>query len=446
MFRSLLRVSLVVWCTITSVAFAADNLALDFTSNIVLENAVLNTTFNVTGNFTSSVAELLQNSFGSSALKARVFNVYPHLVVSTEAWYSGAASSVETSVNTINTTYEKLAADDSLAVDVSGKLSHLCMRNIGQQPTVVDYTNNCSFFNEALAPGAVNSTCPRNLTVSIYTNNSDPVSMRTALCNFLPTDCDLITNVTASQVSVTINGTQVLVYLMPFTITAQDREATLTLLVAYAHYASFLVEQKIVYILVNGVRVFYQGDMQQLWAVGTMSQCAQRMWYLIFLIILVPVILILSQQMYYWGRRSGKRSIKNAEKDIRAGVHLSNMPWANFGSSGYQYGPPQGYPGGYGGAELQQQVNPYMQQSLNPPQFYGQQWGGPQFGGPQQFGSLPQQQYGGLQRQQQSQVPPGTLTNRNAQWPYNGQQPQANPNQWGGYSNSGAQAGWGQQQ
>lgn len=450
MLRTFFTVALVVFCTVANAPLVSGNLALDFTTEIVLENAILNTTFGVTGAFTDSVAEVLQSALSASALSTRVYAVYPHLVVSSEVWYTGAVSSVETSVYTVNNTYQALVAGGSATSDISGKLSYLCTESIGQQPTLIDYTDNCSFFNEIMPPSTDSSTCLRNLSVLIYTNSSDATAMRIALCSFLPTSCDLITNATATQATVTISGSQASVYVMPFTITSQDRKATLTLLVAYANYASFLVEQKIVYILVDGVRVFYQGDLQQLWTVGTMGQCVQRMWYLIFLIILVPVLLILGQQVFYWGRRSGKRSVKAAEGDIRAGVYRRAPPWGNPGPMGYQYGPPQSYPGGYGGAEMMQQqpqqlANPFMQQNSVPQQFYSQQRGGPQqWGGPPQFGNVQQQQqqrYGGFQQQ----LPPGTVTNRNAQGPYNGQQPQTNANQWGGYGGGGAQAGWGQQ-
>jgi hypothetical protein len=449
MLRSFFLPVLALLCAFASVGLVNANLALDFTSEIVLENAVLNASFNVTGDFTNSVASILQSSLGASTLSASVYTVYPHLVISTETWYSGTAASVENRVNTINSTYQKLVSDDSVSMDVSGKLSYLCMRNIGQQPTFVDYSNNCSFYDETMPPRSDSRTCMRNLSVSIYTNSSDATAMRAALCSFLPTECDLITNATVSQASVTLGGTAVSVYVMPFTITSRDREATLALLVAYANFASFLVEQKVVYILVDGVRVFYQGNLQQLWTVGTMGQCVQRMWYLIFLIILVPVILILSQQMFYWGRRSGKRSVKKAEADIRAGVSRGMNLWANFGAAGYQYGPPPGYPrnypGGYPGNEMQQQQqqqqgNSFLQQRGPPQSFYGQQWGGQQYGGPQQSSNpqlqrqQQQQQFGGLQlplptlqQQQQQQLvfppqnQPGSLTKRNMQWSYNGQ-------------------------
>lgn len=462
---SFVLLALIVLCTTANLALVNGDIALDYTSEIVLKNAVLNATFSITSEFTSGIAGILQDSLGASALSAQVYNAYPHLVISSEVWYTGSTTQVETSVHAIDTTYQKLASDSSLAEDVSGKLSYLCMRNIGQQPTIVDYSESCSFFNQTIPPSTDGTMCLRNLTVSIYTNSSDTTAMRSALCNFLPTDCDLITSATASQVIVPLNGTSTTVYLMNFIITSQDREATLALLVAYANYASFLVERKIVYILVDGVRVFYQGDMQLHTTIGTMSKCVQRMWYLIFLIILVPVILIISQQMFYWGRRSGKRSVKTAEADIRAGVQRNLTPWSNFGMSGYQYGPPQRYAGGYGGTEMQQQQDyPFMQQ------FYGQNWGGPQqFGGPAP--QQPQQQYGApqspqmqnqfgnpLQQQPQQQASPplqfnplpqsqqGSLINRNAPWSFNSQQRQANPGQWGGYGAGGAQAGWGQQQ
>ncbi|CCW66103.1 unnamed protein product [Phytomonas sp. Hart1] len=76
------------------------------------------------------------------------------------------------------------------------------------------------------------------------------------------------------------------------------------------------------------------------------SQCVGHFWYFIFFIILIPISLCLSVVFYRRGLESGKRSIRESENDIRAGVRLSLNPWSLYGmppSCQMQYPPGYGY-------------------------------------------------------------------------------------------------------
>ncbi|CAJ1026434.1 hypothetical protein NXY56_003228 [Leishmania guyanensis] len=379
---------------LVTLGFVNGDVSFNFNGMIVLKNATLNTDFVVTTSFVDLITSTLQDAAHPRApLMTVVQSVPPHLVILLNMWYTGTPTDVQTAISNINGTYMRWANGDAL--NASGALSYACMTNIGQQPTVIKYTNSCSFWNAPLPPSSA-ETCSRNLSLLFYTadlSELDPrARLKSALCTFLSTDCDLISYGDLAVAQINLRGSLTTVHVMPFTVLSQNREATLATLVTYAQYASVLVEYNITYILADGVQVFFKGFSPQLSTLGTFEKCAAQMWYLIFLIILVPVIFMVSHRMFLRGRVSGKRSIAKSERDIRAGVHLNSMPWANFGGGGgYQYYPQQVYSGGYGGGDGSQQVgggdatqeNAPPQPFEYPFQTAAQGWEGQQYGAQQ---------------------------------------------------------------
>ncbi|GET88849.1 hypothetical protein, conserved [Leishmania tarentolae] len=350
---------------------AKGDTAFDFEAQIVLENATVNSDFAVTEKFTTLITTVLKDAASSPGdLRAVVHGVRPHLVIMLGMWETGALASVQTAISKINGTYTKWSSGDSVAV--SGALSHACMTNIGQQPSVISYTDSCRSWNLTLPPSS-NETCLRNLSLTFYTaitKQSDPRDrLKRALCSFLSVDCELITYGNLTEAKIPFNSSTLMASIMPFSIMSENREETLTMLVSYAQFASVLAEHRIIYLLANGVQVFFQGEQEQFSKEGTLEQCVEKMWYLIFLIILVPLILIISHYLFYRGQASGKKSIMNAEREIRAGVQLNAAPWTNF-SNGYQYGPMQGHGGLYsGGVDGRQGGTLYAPPKYVPQQF-----------------------------------------------------------------------------
>ncbi|CAG9574473.1 conserved hypothetical protein [Leishmania major strain Friedlin] len=398
-----------------SLGFANGDSSFNFEAQMILENATVNSDFVVTSDFTELITTALQSvSNPPSPLSTVVQAVPPHLVIVLSMWYTGEPESVQRAISNINGTYTRWASGDTLAV--SGALSHTCLTNIGQQPTFINYTNSCSSW-DALLPPSSNQTCWRNLSLTFYTavtSQSDPrASLQSSLCSFLPTDCGLITYGDLTRTQITISDSVVTVNVMPFTVMSENREATLATLVTYAQYASVLVEHKIVYILANGVQVFFQGDPQSLSINGTFEQCVKKMWYLVFLIVLVPLFLIVSSCLFQRGRASGKRHIKDSEREIRAGVRFSAAPWTNIGG-GYQYGPPQGYGGGYDGVGGWQNAGALYASPQNAPQRLSEQGlqGGFEFWGGQHYDD---QYFGSQQYDAQQRVPQESYENRNSQ-------------------------------
>ncbi|KAG5493007.1 hypothetical protein JKF63_01588 [Porcisia hertigi] len=350
MIHSFMLISFLMLVALTG--SAVDDVSHPFMGEIVLHNAIVNSDFTVTTEFTDSITAVLQDAAKPpSPLKADVYAVPPHLVVLFGLWQTGTAENVQTAIQGISQTYARWAEGDDLTT--SGALSHTCMKSISQQPMVVHYTQNCSFGDVPLPPSS-GEECLRNLSLTFYTvvnNEPDPSArLRFALCNLLPTDCELISHGALERSQITFGGSSIMANIMPFTVISQNREATLATLVTYAQLTSVLAQHNIIYILTNGVQVFFKGGMQPLSIAGTPAQCAARMWYLIFLILLVPVVLIASHRLFHLGWGSGKKTIQKSERDIRAGVRLGTASWVNFcgnGGGGYQYRPLQDNRGGY---------------------------------------------------------------------------------------------------
>ncbi|KAG5477661.1 hypothetical protein LSCM1_04954 [Leishmania martiniquensis] len=325
------------------------DISANFNGMIVMENATVYSRFEVTDNFSAMVTEVLRLAAQPpSPLMAMAYNLPPHLVIMLNMWCTGTPNEVETQIDKINKTYLKWSAGDN--ANINGALNHLTVTSINQQPTLIKYTNYCMSWNDLLPPGSA-ETCWRNLSLTFYTaitSQPDPrASLQSALCSFLPTDCELIGYGELARVQIPFNGTIVTVNAMPFTVLSADREATLAMLVTYAQLTSVLTEQNIIYILAGGVQVFFSGAPQKLSVPGNFEQCVAQMWYLIFLIILAPVFLIISHRLFHRGLASGRRSIKKSETDIRAGVYLNAASWANFGGNPYLYASQQGYGGSY---------------------------------------------------------------------------------------------------
>lgn len=309
----------------------ADNVAINFNNEIVLWNVLEdNTSFAITQEFTDAVASALRVASGLSTLDAHLYSVPPHLMILSNYWTQGTSAQVESAVHDANETFVAWSVGGGDAI--TSDLNRLAVINIGRQPNLVNVTNSCQFWQQSIIPPPP-TACLRNLSVTFYTSNANSDGLQTSLCQLLPTPCGLIT-FTASSFDVTER-----LNLMTFDIAAGNRDSVLVTLVYYATHTSLLSANNIAYILVDGVQVYYQGDAPVLSYDGTSSECMSHFWYLIFLIILAPVIVIVSYKCYVWGEISGRKKVMESEKDIRAGVHLTFMQWPrNAGIPGYLQG------------------------------------------------------------------------------------------------------------
>lgn len=361
-------------CLIAVVLVLADGLlrtgsgqtiSLSFSNEMILQDAVKGANFTVTDEFESAVSDAVNVAAGSSVpITTTVYSVPPHLVLLSNAWSTGTTADVESEIHSLGETFASWR--ETTGGSVYSSLNELCLSNIGRQPAVIDVTDSCSYYDDSVVPDAL-SACNRSLSLTFLSPqiaSPNATRLREVLCSILDTDCGLITCSTTGSEAVTtyqatLSPNEVLtpimtVYtVMTCSIQAENRNRALVTVVNYASSASALSSQQISYIRAGGIQVYYEGQEPRLTFVGTTSQCLPHYWYLIFLIILVPLILIVGQRIYLWGRRSGKKSIRDYEKDIRAGVHLSGNPWGAYGGAGGARLPPPGYgpPANYGGVQ-----------------------------------------------------------------------------------------------
>lgn len=324
---------------------SCDNISLVFNNEIILRDAVNGVDFIITEDFQAAVATAVNTAAGTSTpITTSVYSVPPHLALFSSAWATGSAPNVEAEIKALNETYMDWRETPGSSIYAS--LNELCLSNIGRQPSVIDVTNTCSFYNDIIMPNAI-SACNRSLSLTFLSRSSpsNASALKDVLCRVLDTDCGLITCVDAGSETITTyletvspkEGLQPIVTMygvMSCDVAAEDRNAALVTLVSFANFASVLSSQQISYIRAGGVQIYYEGREPRLGYEGTTVQCLPHYWYLIFFIILVPIILIAAQRFYLWGRKAGRKSIRDYEKDIRAGVHLSNNPWGAYGAGG----------------------------------------------------------------------------------------------------------------
>lgn len=344
-------------CLLLLIALLADvrgdDGAILFSNEIVLENVDPTGQRTVDDSFVALVSDAL-NLVGQPAtpIVASAYTSGSDVVVFSNAWSVGDTATVESEIASINSTFESWREQTN--AQLNSLISEASLQYYGRQPSVVNVTNSCRFWGSPVNPQS-QYACLRNISTTFLVPQADQNAQSrlvATLCTMLPTNCGLITadgspttevvTITSSTGSVVSSTTY---QRIDITILAYDRNAVLATLVNFARYASVLNPLNIAYIRVAGVQVYYEGDIPQLTIRGvTTSDCVGNLWYLIFLIILVPVVIIASQRFYMMGRVSGIKSVKESEQDIRAGVHLSVTPWNAF--------PGVAAPAGYGGAQL----------------------------------------------------------------------------------------------
>ncbi|CAD2219983.1 hypothetical protein ADEAN_000749700 [Angomonas deanei] len=378
----------------------AQNIIVPYNSEFVLSNALND----FDGNFSDAVTAFVSDltpftdalSVTGSPTSVRAYQNGNDIVLVTQANAYGTSSAVSTGLAGIESQMKSVVSSGS---DYT-TLNPVVRSHFNRQPDTV--TSSTCTETAAINASSV-TTCLRNISLSVLTNVSNAAPLKDSLCKALGVDCSLVELTGETTVAITNSNLGIAALLKKdFLIHVEDRDEAVVKLLFYAQRGSVLSGNWIFYLYINNVQVYYMGDPLSA-EVGTMSTCITNLWYLIFLIILIPIFLIATQRFYYCGKRSGRKSVKKNEAEIRSGVHLSPgaNPWLNQQWGQQQWGQQQ-----WGQAPQQQQ----------------QQWGqGPQQ--QQQWGQAPQQQQWGQSAQQQQW---GQAPQQQQQW---GQAPQQQ--QWG---------------
>lgn len=183
-------------------------------------------------------------------------------------------------------------------------------------------------------------TCPTSVTVSFVCSSSvNAPALTKVLCAILPNECNstILSNVSAINVKAPLNDTVLSFTKAEYSIYAANYTNVLVTLLTYAQYVSILSPKNIAFILVDGSEVYFQPSNTIQYQSGDVTHCLSHYWYLIFFSMTVIIMLLVSQQCYYSGIASGRRTVRKNEQEIRAGQHIAAMMYSNAYSRGNMY-------------------------------------------------------------------------------------------------------------
>ena len=201
---------------------------------------------------------------------------------------------------------------------LTSNLSTLSSNHFGQAPVSVSYSDQCTFVDQQItgwetpAPASqVVAQCDSNLTMTVKTSGTVDISaFQSALCAHLQlSSCSLVT-VTATSSSV---STATVNY---------DPYFILDSILSGVHRPSRLSFFGITSIEVDGVVVYTSGSTEQDSYDGTFDECAKRLWYLLFLILLVPLTYIVASKCYRRGKLRGKEVAKEQDAEAKKKAEL----------------------------------------------------------------------------------------------------------------------------
>ncbi|ORC84621.1 uncharacterized protein TM35_000431890 [Trypanosoma theileri] len=306
---------------------------------------------NLSSNFNNLTKEYIDGAITPYEVTTSSVVVPPHVVIIASAWFWGTPANVTTSVNALNTIFDNWGVLPDM--ELVHNLNELSLKEFGRQPSKVDFIDDCKHDNQGISKETSDYGL-NNLTLSIVMTKNPSNNLVNRLCRiFSVQDCSFITldRFWFSDSS----------YNAEVTVTTSDKSQILLELLDHLHYASILLMEGIISVTISGVRVYTWQEPPRLTYEGDVTSCVKHFWYLIFLIVLFPLVLIVGNRLYALGKESGKKSTRSIEWEIRGGVRYQ-------GQVGVQL-PPGAFPG-------ISPVNQYVDQNGVPFTVYNNQMGG----------------------------------------------------------------------
>ncbi|RNE97668.1 uncharacterized protein Tco025E_09386 [Trypanosoma conorhini] len=299
----------------------ADSVALMFSREITLRGVG---DVRVNSSFDGAAATYIDRAIKPNLFLIHSFAVPPDVVIVVGAWLLGSPEEVDTSMQKLNATFNgwSTAPDASLVAN----LNQLSLMELGTQPAGIEFKDNCSYGGESIdvkAPGFGFD----NLTIFFTMRVNPRENLVQSLCQILSIpDCSLIALNSVSELGS--------VYVAQVTVTSSNRNLLFIQLMNHLRYASALFSEHITAMTVGGVQVYATPKLPALTYKGDTDTCLSRYWYLIFLILLLPLALIAGQRFRYMGAKSGVKSVRAMEWDIRSGVRYQGRMQAEMGGRG----------------------------------------------------------------------------------------------------------------
>lgn len=283
-------------------------------------------------------------------------------------------------------------------------LAGLFATSTGRSATV-SFTTECSFSNFGFpssvgvggTPAPPRSSCDSTLSLR-FTAPAVPQNLQEALCSIMIG----ASSATCSEVVVTNPGSAVpgLFGIFEYTATVSDADiprAIFALVDAFVPPTNSLVSNWAVGTIAattrnrTAVTIFDGSSISTGDDIATEvkpgKSCAEELWYLVFLILIIPALFVSIRHAYSRGKRKGVIKAKEEQQEIndRIQLHQQKMLTSVAGGVG-------GAAGGMGGAYSQQQL-------------YAMMAGGGAYNMQQYYGGQQQQQYGAGALQQVSRPP-----------------------------------------
>ncbi|EKF29653.1 hypothetical protein MOQ_006550 [Trypanosoma cruzi marinkellei] len=307
-------------------AECTDSMALMFAREISLCDVG---NVSVSDSFNDAAAKYVEAAFKPNDVVAESFALSPGVAIVARHWFVGAQDKVLNSFRELNAVFDGWSKAPVAALVSS--LNQLSFTDLGRQPSVVSFNDNCSYGGESIGIGSPDFGFDNlSFLFTMQANPSNGLIQR--LCQILSMhDCSLIT-LDSSQV---IDG----LYVAQVTITSSNRNLLLIKIMNHVQYVSTLFLDRILLVRVAGIQVYLRKKLPPLTYKGNTSECLSHYWYLIFFLLFLPLALIVGHRLKTCGAESGKKSVRAMEWDIRSGVRFKGQFEKNLAGRG-QMSPP----------------------------------------------------------------------------------------------------------
>ncbi|PBJ79778.1 hypothetical protein BCY84_02195 [Trypanosoma cruzi cruzi] len=302
-------------------AECADSMALMFAREISLRDVG---NVSVSASFNDAASKYVENAFKPENVFAESFASPPDVAIVARHWFVGAQDKVLDSFRELNVVFDKWSKTPVAALVSS--LNQLSFTDLGRQPSVVSFNDNCSYGDESIGIGSPDFGFD-NLSF-LFTMQVNPDNgLKQRLCQILSMhDCTLITLDSSKE----IDG----LYLVQVTITSSNRNLLLIKILNNVQHVSTLFLDRILLVRVAGVQVYLRKKLPPLTYKGNTADCLSHYWYLILLMLLLPLALIAGQRLKACGAESGRKSVRAMEWDIRSGVRFKGQFQTHFSGRG----------------------------------------------------------------------------------------------------------------
>lgn len=290
--------------------------------------------------FNVETGSIFQNEFKAVSTLNTSIKFVDSLAVPVFMWYSGfPIAARENAANQLRANLTTLWPTSGNG-DLSSKLSNAASNVLGVTPTSVTFSSECGY--DEVAPSgwttpSPSSTffvdCDRSVAFLFrITNNVGSAAVKSYICSSLDINCSsVVVGVMSAAVftsgSVTVSGFEIVV-----NVSGYDPLMITTLLCNRAASPSQLSFLYGLTISINGVVVYTRGSVVQSEDDASFQDCMENLWYLLILLLLIPISYVITSVCYQRGKRRGRVVAQEQDDEAKekAKQMLSQQSWQNI--------------------------------------------------------------------------------------------------------------------